>query len=65
MARYTAKERQANATVGADRYPIGDKRHARLALDFINSGNLSGAAQAVVRRKAHRFGVTAAKDTTQ
>lgn len=55
MATYTAKQRRANATIGKDRYPIGDKNHARLALAFINKGGLSLAQKSKVRAKANRM----------
>lgn len=55
MATYNAKQRKANATIGKDRYPIGDKAHARLALAFINKGGLSAGQKATVRAKANRM----------
>lgn len=63
MGTYKAKQRKKFATVGDDGYPIGDKKHARLALDFIDKGSLSPAQKASVRAKAARFGVTSAKES--
>lgn len=54
MATYNQKQREANATIGKDRYPIGDKNHARLALARINQGGLSPEQKAKVRAKAHK-----------
>ncbi len=62
MGTYKAKQRKKFATVGDDRYPIGDKKHAHLALDFIDKGGLSPSEKATVRAKAATFGVHSAKD---
>lgn len=55
MAKYNAKQRKKFATVGGDKYPIGDKKHARAALMLINKGGLSSAQKATVRAKADRM----------
>lgn len=54
MGVYNAKQRKKFATVGKNRYPIGDPGHARAALGRINQGNLSPAEKAKVRAKAKR-----------
>lgn len=48
-------QRKASATIGKDRYPMPDKKHARLALAFINKGGLSEAQKAKVRVRAHKM----------
>lgn len=55
MPRYLEKQRKKYATVGKDRYPIGDKAHAKAALARINQGNLSAGEKAKVRAKAHKM----------
>jgi hypothetical protein len=55
MGVYKESSREKYATVGKDRYPIGDKAHARAALSRINQGNLSPAEKAKVRAKANRM----------
>lgn len=55
MADYDEKQRKEYATVGKDRYPIGDKTHARAALARINQGNLSPAEKSRVRARAERM----------
>ena len=55
MAVYDETQRKENATIGKDRYPIGDKAHARAALSRINQGNLSPSQKAKVRAKAERM----------
>lgn len=55
MAVYDEKQREENATIGKDRYPIGDKAHARAALSRIDQGNLSPSEKAKVRAKARKM----------
>jgi hypothetical protein len=52
---YKESQRKEYATIGKDRFPIGDKAHARAALSRINQGNLSPAEKAKVRAKAKRM----------
>lgn len=59
MARLSAKQKQADATVqsgGKGKFPIPDKAHARAALSRINQAKppLSPAQKATVRAKANR-----------
>lgn len=53
MAIYSEEQRKEYATIGKDRYPIGDKGHARAALSRINQGGLSPEQKMAVIRKAH------------
>ena len=53
--RYTPAQRRKYATVGKSRYPIGDRKHAQLALAYIDRGGLSPEEKAKVRAKARRF----------
>ncbi len=53
MAVYNEEQRKKYATVGSDRYPIGDKNHARAALSRINQGGLSSEQKMEVIHKAH------------
>lgn len=55
MATYNEKQRKEYATVGSNRFPIGDKAHARLALAMINRGGLSKSEKAKVRAKADKM----------
>lgn len=52
---YDAGERRAHATIGGDRYPIGDKEHALAALERLHQGGLSNAEKAKVIAKAARY----------
>ena len=52
---YDEKERKEHATIGKDRYPIGDPAHARAALARINQGGLSPEEKMKVIRKAHEM----------
>lgn len=54
MSVYKQNERKKYGTIG-DRYPIGDKAHARAALARINQGGLSDSQKAKVRAKAHKM----------
>lgn len=53
MATYDEVERKEYATIGKDRYPIGDKSHARAALSRVNQGGLSQDQKMTVIRRAH------------
>lgn len=53
MADYDEAQRKKYATVGKDRYPIGNKAHARLALAMINKGGLSHDQKMKVIDRAH------------
>lgn len=46
--RYTPAQRRKYATVGKSRYPIGDRKHAQLALAYIDRG---GSADLVEARR--------------
>lgn len=52
---YDEKQREEHATIGKDRYPIGDKSHARAALARLNQGGLSPEEKMKVIRKAHEM----------
>ena len=54
MAVLTQKQREASATIGKDRFPIGDKAHARAAIGRINQGGLSPEQKAKVLAKARK-----------
>ena len=53
MTVYKQATREKYATIGKDRYPIGDKIHARAALARINQGGLSPEQKMAVIRKAN------------
>lgn len=63
MTVYKQAQREEYATVGSDRYPIGDKAHARVALARINQGGLSASQKEKVREKARKmlYGTDAVK----
>lgn len=52
---YDEKQRKEYATVGKDRFPVGDKSHARAALARLNQGGLSPEEKMKVIRKAHEM----------
>jgi hypothetical protein len=51
----SAKVRKRTQTLPGGRYPMPDKKHARLALQMINRGNLSPEEKAKVRARAHKM----------
>jgi hypothetical protein len=51
----SAAVRKKTATIGDDRYPMPDKKHARLALQMINRGDLSPEEKAKVRARANKM----------
>lgn len=66
MSELNAKARKASATVqtgGKAKFPIPDKKHARLALDLLRTAKppLSASQKAAVRKRAASFGVTSKK----
>jgi hypothetical protein len=48
-----ADQRRKHQTLPGGRYPMPDKKHARLALAFIDKGGLSPEEKAKVRARAH------------
>ena len=56
-SRYTPAERQKFATVRRDggKFPIGDAPHARLALKYLHSSDLTPTEKAAVVKKALAF----------
>lgn len=68
MGTYNQKQRDTYSTVKKDgkaAYPIGDKKHARLALAFIDKGGLSPSQKATVRAKADKMLGTSGKKRQQ
>lgn len=66
MGTYNARQRKENATLtinGKPSYPIGDKAHARKALQLLNTHKppLTGSQKSKVRAKAAKFGVVGNK----
>jgi hypothetical protein len=51
----SAKKRRQTQTLPGGRYPMPDKKHAELALQMINNGNLSPAEKTKVRGRADRM----------
>jgi hypothetical protein len=58
---YTPQQHERNATIAPSkgyprgRFPIGDAKHAKLALEFLpRAKNMSGSQKAAVRARADR-----------